>query len=164
MTIQERIGFAILLLRRERKISQESLSLSTSIDRRYMSDIENGRRNVSIDIIYRIARFFGLSLRDFFTYTDQLGKALRTSKQVRRWLQDNGYDQTVLLEDPDFSTAIVGITDDERLVYAYDRMVNHLMLQDHITAEEAMEFIDYNTVRALPYMGDKAPVILYDIK
>lgn len=29
--------------------------------------------------------------------------------------------------------------------------------------EEAQEFIDYNTVRALPYMGDKRPIIVYGL-
>lgn len=28
----------------------------------------------------------------------------------------------------------------------------------------AMEFIDYNTVRACPYMGEQAPIILYRIE
>ena len=27
--------------------------------------------------------------------------------------------------------------------------------------EEAVEFIDYNTLRAIPYMGDKAPIVVY---
>ena len=28
--------------------------------------------------------------------------------------------------------------------------------------EEASEFIDYNTVRACPYMGDRAPIHIED--
>ena len=28
---------------------------------------------------------------------------------------------------------------------------------------EAIEFIEYNTLRALPYFGDMAPIIMYDI-
>jgi len=32
--------------------------------------------------------------------------------------------------------------------------------EDGMTEEEAMEFIDYNTIRALPYY-ESAPIILY---
>lgn len=28
---------------------------------------------------------------------------------------------------------------------------------------EAVEWVDYNTVRALPYMGDGAPIIVYPL-
>ena len=35
---------------------------------------------------------------------------------------------------------------------------------DGMSYEEASEFIDYNTVRACPYMGDRAPIILRSIE
>lgn len=28
---------------------------------------------------------------------------------------------------------------------------------------DAIEWIDYNTIRALPYMGEKAPIIMYPL-
>lgn len=31
-----------------------------------------------------------------------------------------------------------------------------------MTGEEAMEWVDYNTIRAIPYMGDKHPIIMYN--
>lgn len=40
-------------------------------------------------------------------------------------------------------------------------MVEHIMNKDGVSAEEAIEWIDYNTIRALPYAGNKSPVILY---
>ena len=43
-------------------------------------------------------------------------------------------------------------------------MIEHLMETDGMEYEEAMEFIDYNTVRACPYMGEQAPIILYRIE
>ena len=42
-------------------------------------------------------------------------------------------------------------------------MVESLMLEDDMSYDEAIEFIDFNTVRALPYMGEKSPIIMYDI-
>ena len=38
------------------------------------------------------------------------------------------------------------------------------METDGMEYEEAMEFIDYNTVRACTYMGEQAPIILYRIE
>jgi hypothetical protein len=29
------------------------------------------------------------------------------------------------------------------------------------TEEEAVEWIDYNTIRALPYMGEDGPIVLH---
>lgn len=37
------------------------------------------------------------------------------------------------------------------------------MNDDKITEEEAVDFIDFNTIRALPYGGEKAPIIMYPL-
>ena len=41
-------------------------SNEASIDRRYMSDIENGKRNISIDILDRVCNKLGMKVSDFF--------------------------------------------------------------------------------------------------
>jgi hypothetical protein len=35
------------------------------------------------------------------------------------------------------------------------------MARDGMSYEEAQEFTDYNTVRALAYMGERKPVLVY---
>ena len=67
-----------------------------------------------------------------------------------------------ILETPSFSSAIVGVTSDDRVVYDYDLMVEDLSEEDNISLWEAQEFIEYNTIRALPYMeaDGKSPIIL----
>ena len=72
MTTQEKIGVAIVQLRQELGISQEKLALETSIGRRYMSDIENGKRNLSLDLLERIATYFNLPLSELFKKIEQL--------------------------------------------------------------------------------------------
>lgn len=57
--IQIYIGQTIVKIRREKKISQESLALTANIDRHYMSDIENGRRNISVEFLEKIAQALG---------------------------------------------------------------------------------------------------------
>lgn len=59
--LQLYIGQTIVQTRKEKNISQESLALTADIDRHYMSDIENGRRNISVDILEKIARALGTS-------------------------------------------------------------------------------------------------------
>ena len=69
------------------------------------------------------------------------------------------YPDTVILDG--FDDAIIGIDTDDRLVYSYDVMVETLMERDGMSDEEAADFISYNTIRALPYMGSYKPIIIY---
>ena len=72
MGIQTKIGKAIILLRKERGISQETFANESGIDRRYMSDIENGKRNLSIDMIERICDSLKLQISEFFVVVEKL--------------------------------------------------------------------------------------------
>ena len=65
------------------------------------------------------------------------------------------------MRTPDYDAALIGVTTDGQAVYDYDRMVGCLMDEDGMEELEAMEFIDYNTIRALPYAGSSAPVIIH---
>lgn len=66
MTIHEKFGHAVATLRKERGYSQERFALEANIARKYMSDIENGKRNVSLDVIKRIADKLEIPLSDLF--------------------------------------------------------------------------------------------------
>ena len=79
-------------------------------------------------------------------------------------LIDNGYEGVEILKDYDYASACIGVTDDGRAVYEYDKMVDYLMSKEDWTYEAAVEWIDYNTIRALPYMGSKAPIIMYRLE
>ena len=65
-TIQEKLGKTIVQLRKEKGVSQESFAFDAGIDRRYMSDIENGKRNISLDILERISQKLGLKISELF--------------------------------------------------------------------------------------------------
>ena len=80
-------------------------------------------------------------------------------------LNEIGLDESIVFENPDYDSAIIGYDEvSGRIIYDYDKMVEHLMDADNTDYEEAAEFIDYNTVRACPYMGEKAPIILRNIE
>lgn len=75
-------------------------------------------------------------------------------------LCDHGYEESILFDRPDFDSAIIGVTEEGRVVYDFWKMVEQMQKDDGISAEEAIEFIEYNTIRALPYAGELAPIIM----
>lgn len=163
MVSQEQVGKTIIRLRKLRGLSQEKFALESGIDRRYLSDVENGKRNISFELLNRIADFFGVSLSFFLEEAEQ-SASFKDIDELRVFLVERGDEKTVFFTNPDFIDAIVGISEDGRLVYSYSKMVDSLMLSDNMSYEEAVEFIDYNTIRSLPYMGEKSPIVLYRIE
>ena len=162
MVSQEQVGKTIIRLRKLRGLSQEKFSLESGIDRRYLSDVENGKRNVSFDLLNRVANFFGVSLSYFLLEAE--GSALfKNLNELQAFLVERGDTESVFFTNPVFIDAIIGISDDGRIVYSYSKMVENLMLNDNMNYEDAIEFIEYNTVRSLPYMGEHAPIIVYSI-
>ena len=82
-------------------------------------------------------------------------------------LEENGYEieilqeeETMFFRNPDYSSAIIGISDDYHIIYSYDKMVEYLVSHDEMTIEEAVDFIDYNTLRAYTSKG-KMPIVVY---
>lgn len=82
--------------------------------------------------------------------------------EIKERLLELGHEGTVVLEQPDYANAVIGVSQDGRLIYDFDLMVEHL--RPEMSAEEAIEFIEYNTIRALPYMGEKAPLVCYKLR
>lgn len=68
-------------------------------------------------------------------------------------------DGLMLFVNPDFEEALIGVTTDNRAVYDYDLMVKSLCDNDNFTVDEAIEFIEFNTIRSLDYM-ENAPVVV----
>jgi transcriptional regulator with XRE-family HTH domain len=66
MNIQEKFGKRVKELRTKKKISQEALAHLSGIDRTYMTSVENGKRNISIQNIEKIVKGLGISMGDFF--------------------------------------------------------------------------------------------------
>lgn len=79
-------------------------------------------------------------------------------------LMDQGFENFIIFENPDYDSAIIGITENNQVVYDYDKMIEHLMQEDDMSYEEAIDFISYNTIRSLPYAGEGAPIIMYSIR
>lgn len=78
-------------------------------------------------------------------------------------LLENGYEDVKILTDFNYDTALVGVTHDNRAVYDFNKMIDWLVETEKFTYEEAIECIEYNTIRALHYMGSDAPIVMYPL-
>ena len=65
-TINEKLGKLIVRLRKERNQSQEDFAWSIGSGNKYMSDVELGKRSVSLNFANKVAKGFGITLYDLF--------------------------------------------------------------------------------------------------
>lgn len=79
-------------------------------------------------------------------------------------LLDAGYEDVPSFLNCSYDSALIGVTTDGRAVYDFDLMVDWLMKEEGWSDIDAIEWIEYNTIRALPYMGAKAPIIMYSLE
>lgn len=66
MSIKVNVGLRIRELRNQIGISQEALANKAEIDRTYVTDVENGRRNISIENLEKLINALEIQLKDFF--------------------------------------------------------------------------------------------------
>ncbi len=62
--IRERIGLNLQNLRRARGMTQEELASNASVNQTYVSDIERGIRNPSVQVLARIATALEADIED----------------------------------------------------------------------------------------------------
>ncbi len=65
MDIRIKIGKRLKELRTEKGLSQEKFSFMCELDRTYIASIEQGKRNVSIANIEKIAKALDMSVYEF---------------------------------------------------------------------------------------------------
>ena len=66
MEIKSKIGNRIKELRDIKQMSQKDLAYTSDLDRSYIASVENGKRNISIVNIEKIAMALGENLITFF--------------------------------------------------------------------------------------------------
>lgn len=84
--------------------------------------------------------------------------------KVNDIITSNGYEDVVVFSDPCYADALVGITTNNRAVYDYEKMIECLMKDDGMTAEDAADFIEYNTIGSLGNGGEYGPIVMYHIE
>jgi transcriptional regulator with XRE-family HTH domain len=64
MEITKSLGLRIRELRKKKKWSILELSVRANINRNYIGDLENGRRNPTLEILARLANAFNMSISE----------------------------------------------------------------------------------------------------
>lgn len=68
MNLKEKFGRKIKFLREQKEYSIEYLANIANIDRTYISDIEKGKRNVSLLIIEKLSKALEVNIQELFNY------------------------------------------------------------------------------------------------
>ena len=58
-------------LRKQRGIKQEELANALEVSRQTIGSLENGRYNPSIQLAFKIAKYFNMSIEDIFIYEEE---------------------------------------------------------------------------------------------
>ena len=64
--ILSQFGKRVRELRRKKKLSQEDVGLEADLEQAYISDVELGRRNISLRNIQALAKTLGVTLAELF--------------------------------------------------------------------------------------------------
>ncbi len=57
-------------LRKQKGIKQEELAAKLEVSRQTIGSLENGRYNPSIQLAFKIARYFNMSIEEIFIYEE----------------------------------------------------------------------------------------------
>ena len=84
----------------------------------------------------------------------------KTEDDVRQLIEDREYEDIVIFSNPSYASAFIGISEDNRAVYDFDLMVEYLIEEEGLNDMDAIEFIEYNCIRSLPYY-ENSPIIIH---
>lgn len=62
------VGKRIALFRKQRGLSQEHVALNASITQCYLSDAERGKRNITLKVLYSLAKVLNVEPRELLDF------------------------------------------------------------------------------------------------
>jgi len=68
MDIKEKFGQRLKTLRKAKGLSQEELAEKSGLNRPYISGIEKGRRNVSLEVMEKLAGALGVEMGELVDF------------------------------------------------------------------------------------------------
>jgi len=83
---------------------------------------------------------------------------------LERYLLKSGKETCLFFSDPLYVTAIIGMSDDHRLVYSFQLMVEALCREEHIGIQEASFRVKSTIARELDDMKGREPIVVYGLK
>jgi transcriptional regulator with XRE-family HTH domain len=73
MDIKLLVGHRIKEIRSQKSMSQEDVANTADMERSFVTHIESGRRNISVDTLQRLLDALDVSFKDFFS-SDEFSK------------------------------------------------------------------------------------------
>jgi transcriptional regulator with XRE-family HTH domain len=64
----KKLGDRIREIRESRKLTQEELAYQADLDYSYVNQIENGRKNPTVQILDQIAKVLKVTIKDLFSF------------------------------------------------------------------------------------------------
>jgi transcriptional regulator with XRE-family HTH domain len=68
MDIKEKFGIRLKTLRKAKGLSQEELAERSGLNRPYISAIEKGKRNFSLEVMEKLAGAMGVEIRELIDF------------------------------------------------------------------------------------------------
>jgi transcriptional regulator with XRE-family HTH domain len=66
MDIRKKVGARIKQLRLVLKLTQEKLAFKAEVDKTYLNEVENGKRNISMVNLEKVVKALEVSFKEFF--------------------------------------------------------------------------------------------------
>lgn len=57
--------------RKKNKVTQEELAAAVGVTRQTIISLENGKYNASLQLAYKLARFFDMKIEDMFLFEEE---------------------------------------------------------------------------------------------
>ncbi len=83
-----------------------------------------------------------------------------TITDIEERIADQGFTDVLIFSDPSYADAFLGVSREGRAVYSYSKMIQCLV-NEGMSEEEAIDNVEYNTLRSLDY-EPKSPIVVYD--
>lgn len=79
-------------------------------------------------------------------------------------LDEEELNYIIVLEGDEFADGAIGLTDDNHLVYSYEKLIESLA-ETYGSETDAIEWLEYNTIRSLSYMSSygNEPIIIHEL-
>ena len=83
-------------------------------------------------------------------------------RTARQKLQENISDdkEVILIDEEAFKESLVGVTDDMRAVYDFDKMISEYSKYYSCGMSDAREYIEHTILSRIRKIGSRAPIIM----
>ena len=79
---------------------------------------------------------------------------------ARERIENEGFEDVIIFDNPSYDDALIGITKDNRAVYDYYKMIEWLIQNEDMDYDEAADFICWNDSF---YYGEGYPLIIFSL-